>query len=266
MNSKKQNISQSSPAKKRIIDMMLGRSSEKVLDSETVVKETKARVLNSIKHGFDYDNSIWVRETSDVLRKHVNSKISLFIIFVDIVGYTQMSLNFPGKKMADIVSSFSQEMGFVIKRHGGHLLKYVGDSVIGFFIGEETPAHVADDVLNCAKSMISVVESRMNPILESDNHPSLSVKVGIDFGKNNIVRYGTNKRSSPIDIIGIPINIAAKIVARAKPNEILIGKDPYEKLHPSLKMQFREIKWPQDQWNYLDKEKREPYKIYTNCL
>lgn len=215
MTREKQNISPPSSTKKRIIDMMLGRSAEKVLDSETVVKETQARVFNSIKHGFDYDNSVWVKEASDVLRKHVNSKISLFIIFVDIVGYTQMSLNFPSKKVSDIVSSFSQEMGFVIKRHGGHLLKYVGDSVIGFFMGEEAPAHIADDVLNCAKSMISVVESRINPILELDNHPSLSVKVGIDFGENTIVRYGPDKRRSPIDIIGIPINIAAKIVAQA---------------------------------------------------
>ena len=265
MNKEKQNPSQPLPTKKRIIDMMLGRNPEKVLDSASIMKETKERVSNSLKHGFDYDNSIWVKEASDVLRKYVDSKISLFIIFVDIVGYTQLSLNFPSK-VADIVSSFSQEMGFVIKHHGGHLLKYVGDSVIGFFIGEEAPAHVADDVLNCAKSMISVVETRINPILESDNHPGLSVKVGIDFGENNVVRYGPDKRKSPIDIIGIPINIAAKIVAQAKPNEILIGKEPFEKLHPSLKMQFREIKWAQNQWNYFDKEKKELYKVYTNSL
>lgn len=45
-----------------------------------------------------------------------------------------------------------------------------------------------------------------------------------------------------------------------------MGKDPYDKLHPSLRMKFREVKWPQDKWNYLDKEKNELYKVYTNCL
>src|SRR5574338_517084 len=139
-----------------IIDMMLGGGKSGTLDSESLIKETQKRVWSSLKKGYEYDYSI--DESDAFLRNHVSQKIHMIVMFVDLVGSTDMALLLPPEKLGIIISSFSQEMRFVIKHHGGYVLKYVGDAVIGYFVAEESPLVVADNAVNCAKAMIDVIE------------------------------------------------------------------------------------------------------------
>ena len=52
------------------------------------------------------------------------------------------------------------------------------------------------------------------------DYPKLSIKIEIDEGENVIVQYGHDK-SSPIDILGYCMSIAAKITSLADPNTIV---------------------------------------------
>lgn len=161
----KDRMDNSSPSLNGIVDMMLGRSSDKILDVASMIDETQERIDRSLKKGFEYDHSVWIMETLDFLRKYVNSKLSLFVIFVDLVGSTKMSFELPDDKVAVIISSFTQEMGYVLKYHNGYLLKYVGDAIIGFFVGQENAIQIADKTINCARSMMDVIDKGINPIL-----------------------------------------------------------------------------------------------------
>ena len=246
---------------KDIVDMMLGGNRSERVDTETLIKEVQKRVWSSLKKGYKYDD--YFRNDSDkFLREHVSSKVKMIIVYVDLVGSTQMTLELPTEKLAIIISSFSQEMGFVIAHHGGYVLKYVGDAVIGYFVAQENLLVAADNAVNCAKSMISVIERGINPILNEYDYPDLYVKIGMDFGENTIVRYGSDESKSHVDILGPGMSIAAKITGAAKPNQILIGEDVYEKLHPTLKQTFKEIE-PSDKWDYRDRETGEIYSVYA---
>jgi class 3 adenylate cyclase len=174
-----------------------------------------------------------------------------------------MTLLLPSEKLGIIVSSFSQEMRSVIRHHGGYVLKYVGDAVIGYFIAEENPLVVADNAVNCAKAMIDVIERGINPILSEYDYPELRVKIGMDFGENVIVRYGSDEARSHVDILGPAVSIAAKITALSKPNQILVGEDIYEKLHPNLKKLFELEEWPESHWSYQDKKTGKLYRVYA---
>jgi len=173
-----------------------------------------------------------------------------------------MTLELPTEKLAIIISSFSQEMGFIIRYHNGYVLKFVGDAVIGYFAAQESPLVAADNAVNCAKSMISVIERGINPILNEYDYPDLRVKIGMDFGENTIVRYGGDESNSHVDILGPGMSIAAKITSLAKPNQILVGEDVYEKLHPTLKQSFKEVEGL-GQWNYRDRETGQIYRVYA---
>ncbi|MGI0082173.1 MAG: adenylate/guanylate cyclase domain-containing protein [Nitrosopumilaceae archaeon] len=244
-----------------IIDMMLGSHRTGILDTESLIKEVQKRVWSSLKKGYEYDSSI--DDSDKFLREHVSSRQRMIALFVDLVGSTQMTLELPAEKVAIIISSFSQEMGFVIKHHDGYVLKYVGDAVIGYFVAEDNPLLAADNAVNCAKSMISVIERGINPILNEYDYPELRVKIGMDFGENTIVRYGSDKVKSHVDILGPAMSIAAKITNLARPNQILIGEDVYEKLHPTLKQSFKEVEWHGNQWDYHDRETGKPYRVYA---
>ncbi|MFB5616085.1 MAG: adenylate/guanylate cyclase domain-containing protein, partial [Nitrosopumilus sp.] len=190
-----------------VVDMLLSKNKNQILDSETMILETQKRVWGALKKGYEYSGLI--DESDAFLRKNVYSKLDMAVLYVDLVGSTTMTLEMPAEKIAIIISSFSQEMASVIRQHHGYVLKFVGDAVIGYFVGEGMI--VADNAVNCAKTMISVIQKGINPILDQYDYPDLMVKVGLDFGQNIVVRYGADVENSHVDLMGPAMNIAAKI-------------------------------------------------------
>jgi len=245
----------------KLVDMLIPQNDQqKVVDSETLIKETQKRVWAALKKGYEYVGSI--DESDKFLRQHVFSKVDMMVLYVDLVGSTAMMLELPEEKLAIIISSFAQEMAAVIKQFDGYVLKFVGDAAIGYFIAEEGQLRVADNSVNCAKSMIAVIKKGINPILNQYDYPDLTVKIGIDFGKNIIVRYGADAEKSYVDLIGPPMNIAAKIQSFAKPDQILIGDDVYTRLHPSIQKSFEAVNWKNDEWNYRSRVTGKIYQVY----
>lgn len=249
-----------SESKNKVVDMLLSKSQDETLDSETMILETQKRVWGALKKGYEYSGT--VDESEQFLRKNVFSKLDMVALYVDLVGSTTMTLEMPAEKIAIIISSFAQEMAAVIRQHHGYVLKFVGDAVIGYFVADENGLLVADNAVRCAKSMISIIEKGINPILNQYDYPDLMVKIGIDFGQNIVVRYGSDETQSHVDLMGPAMNIAAKIQSMAKPNQILIGNDVYEKLHPSSQKEFRAIIWRNNEWRYRSRITGEIYKVY----
>ena len=244
-----------------VADMMLGKSSEKVIDSDTMIKETQQRIWSSLKKGIEYDATV---DRSDAyLRQHVHEKQSMLVLYVDLVGSTDITLTLPEEKIAIIISSFAQEMAFAIKHHGGFTLKFVGDAVIGYFINASSLI-AADNAISCAKLMRKIIEEGINPILNQYDYPDLFVKIGVDFGTNMIIRYGSDAEKSHVDILGPTMNIAAKIQGKAKPQEILIGEDVYNRIHPSVQKEFSKKVWEKDEWKYHNRDTGELYPVYCH--
>ena len=198
------------------VDMVLNRKGSKVVDSETLIKEAQKRVWASLKQGYEYEESV-LDESDTFLRDLVSSRVNMIVMYVDLVGSTDITLSLPEEKVAIIIRAFAQEMSNVVRQHDGYVLKFVGDAVLAYFVAEALPLIAADNAVNCAKSMLAVVEKGINPILNQYDYPELKIKIGMDFGKNIIVRYGASKEKSHVDILGPSMNIAAKIQSTAYP-------------------------------------------------
>jgi len=241
-----------------VVDMLLSKNQQQTLDSETMILETQKRVWAALKKGYEYSGLI--DESDNFLRKNVFSKLDMVVLYVDLVGSTTMTLEMPPEKIAIIISSFSQEMAAVIRQHHGYVLKFVGDAVIGYFVGDKM--QTGDNAVNCAKSMISIIQKGINPILNQYDYPDLMVKIGVDFGQNIVVRYGADAENSHVDLMGPAMNIAAKIQNMAKPNQILIGSDVYQRLHPSSQKDFIQVIWTKEEWKYRSRTTGETYNVY----
>jgi class 3 adenylate cyclase len=262
-NSSKQNQKseiQEPSSNPNVVDLLLGKEGEKVVDSETLIIETQKRIWAALKKGYEYAGTF--EESEKFLRKNVFSKIDMVVLYVDLVGSTSMTLELPEEKIAIIISSFAQEMANIIKQHKGFVLKFVGDAVVGYFVAEGNQTSPTDSSVACAKSMIKVIEKGINPILNQYDYPDLMVKIGMDYGANLVVRYGSDKEKSPVDIMGPAMNITAKIQSLARPNQILIGDDVYTRLHPSLQKTFEPVIWKQNEWKYRSRVTGEVYQIY----
>lgn len=248
---------------KSYIDMIF-QHGEKTVDSNTLIKASQNRVLNSVKNGIEYPP--FVDKSEEFLRNHVNSRVRIFVMYVDLVGSTNLTLSLPEEKVVTIISSFTQEMAYTVTQFGGYMLKFVGDAVLAYFNAENDLIYPADNIINCAKSMLRVITDGINPILTISGYPPLAAKIGIDHGQNIIVRYGSDKRKSHVDILGPSMNMAAKIQNMAKPNQLLIGGDVYSKLHPETQKSFTKKTFSNTKWKYHHRVTGEVYPIYAYAI
>jgi adenylate cyclase len=121
-------------------------------------------------------------------------------------------------------------------------LKYVGDAVIVYFpIIDNNFSLASNNAISCALNMVRIVEQGINPILEEFGFPRLQIKIGIDSGENAIVEYAFNIKDSHVDIIGYPMNIAAKIASSTPPNHLAIGIIAYRRLDPKVEYRLRKM-------------------------
>jgi len=231
-----------------------------IFDLHTLLTQRQDRLWNVLHERYKYNTSI--KRGQNFLLNHVDSKLSLVVMYADLVGSTKMSMTLPVEKMAKIIKVYSHELSSVVESYNGFVLKYVGDAVIAFFPAGFNKYLVCDKSFQCAKSMINVIENGINPIFEKDNYPKLGIKIGIDEGENVSIQYGYDK-SAPIDLIGYPMNIAAKITSLTGPNKISVGNNVYRLLHPSIQTKFHNMTLQENEWKYVDYEANSIYKVFT---
>jgi len=248
---------------KSYVDMIF-QDGEKTVDSNTLIIKAQNRVLNSVKNGIEYPP--FVDKSEEFLRNHVNSRVHIFVMYVDLVGSTNLTLSLPVEKIVTIVSSFAQEMAYTVTQFGGFMLKFVGDAVLAYFNAENELIYPADNIINCAKSMLKVITVGINPILTISGYPPLAAKIGIDHGQNIIVRYGSDIKKSHVDILGPSMNMAAKIQNMAEPNQLLIGEDVYNKLHPETQKSFKKKTFSETKWKYHHRVTGKLYPIYAYTI
>jgi adenylate cyclase len=167
---------------------------DSVIDIERLIKDAQKRMWNALKLEPKFD--IPLEQTQEILEKFCDSKITLAILHVDLVGSTKLSMTLPTEKLAIIVQAFTQEMSLLISAYGGHVFKYVGDAILAFFFLRDNNMYLpCSNAANCARTMIRVMQNGVNPILNDNDYPEMGVRVGIDVGENVVVQYGWSTNS-----------------------------------------------------------------------
>jgi adenylate cyclase len=223
------------------------------------LKAAQARVRQTLDKGVQIDLS--TESCKRFLRRKVNQKVAVVILYVDIDGSTKMSMTLSPEKFATILHVFSQEMSLTTSEYGGHVLKYVGDAIIALFPAEYDSSQASKNALDCAKEMQRIIKESINPELSARQLPELSVKMSIDYGYVQVVLYGKSIDRSHIDIVGSSISVAAKMISLAKTWQIVIGQSMYENV--DNKQNFREMNVDHTTWTYIDEKSGSNYKLYT---
>lgn len=247
-----------------IIDILLNKNPDKAIDSDTLIKNVQNRINNALENGYEYTRVI--DSSEKFLRKNVFEQIDMAVLYVDIVGSTKISMALPSDKLSVMISSFSQEMSYVIEKFGGYVLKFVGDAVIGYFVKNEEKQIPAEYcAVACAESMMKAVKQGINPILsEKIGLSEINIKIGVDFGRNVVVRYGADEKNAFVDLLGPTMNMTSKIQNLAKTNQIIVGQKIYSKLDPYMQEFFIEMTDKQvDPLQYYSDDPERVYPVYV---
>ncbi|MEP0826356.1 MAG: adenylate/guanylate cyclase domain-containing protein [Nitrososphaera sp.] len=219
----------------------------------------QARVRQTLDKGVQIDLS--TDQCKRFLMRRVNQKIAVAILYVDLDGSTKLSMSIEPNKFATILHVFSQEMSLLISEYGGYILKFVGDAVIGLFPAEYDSRQAVKNAMDCAKGMREVIKKCINPELKTHGLPEIKAKISADQGDVQVVLYGKSLERSHIDIVGLSISMAAKMLPLAKTWEIVVGQSVYEKL--ADREGFDEIKVDHARWTFFDERNGISYKIYS---
>jgi class 3 adenylate cyclase len=239
-----------------------------VVDLDKAIKLAQERVWKALKVESRFDLS--GEETDEVLARLAKSKTMLVILHIDLVGSTRMSSSLPADRLAAIIQAFTQEMSITISAYGGYVLKYVGDAILAFFLAGDDKYLPCVNAVNCARSMVKIVRDGINPILNQYDYPEINVRVGIDLGETVVVQYGWDtfnvdgkKLKRPhYDILGYTINIATKMTALAKPDQIVVGQMVYDVLDERQKSTFHPLRISPEVWNYVSDYSQGIYPLY----
>ena len=218
----------------------------------------QARVRQTLDKGVQIDLS--TESCKRFLRRKVNQKVGVVILYVDIDGSTKMSMALSPEKFAAILHVFSQEMSLVTSEYGGYVLKYVGDAIIALFPAEYDRGQASKNALECAKDMQRIIRECVNPELSTRRVPEITVKMSIDYGDVQVVLYGKSIDRSHIDIVGSSISMAAKMIALAKTWQIVIGQSMAENLDNTQNVV--EMNIDRTRWTYIDEKTGCGYRLY----
>ena len=145
---------------------------------------------------------------------------------VDIINSTKVSANLHEREWCKYYVVFLNSMTKILKKFGAVPLKNGGDSILYYFPQSEDLKN-KDGFLGCLECNLAMVEAHqlISESVEMQGLPSLDYRISSDYGKVVIMEPNS---LSPIDIIGPPVNMCAKINHTASKNGIVIGGDLYQ--------------------------------------
>ena len=178
------------------------------LVSEIRVKNRLARTLLETYVGSHAGELILAGAT----RRGTGTTVRAAIMICDLRDFTHISDNWPRDDVIDLLNGYFDAMSEPIARHGGEILKFIGDGLLAIFPLDHPDA--------CANLLRAVSEGRqamiaLNRTNSEAGRAPLNYGIGIHVGD---VMYGNIGSSARLDftVIGPAVNMASRLEALTK--------------------------------------------------
>jgi adenylate cyclase len=178
------------------------------LVSEIRVKNRLARTLLETYVGSHAGELILAGAT----RRGTGTTVRAAIMICDLRDFTHISDNWPRDDVIDLLNGYFDAMSEPIARHGGEILKFMGDGLLAIFPLSEPSA--------CADLLRAVAEARqaMSALNEKNTEAGrapLNFGIGVHVGD---VMYGNIGSSARLDftVIGPAVNMASRLETLTK--------------------------------------------------
>lgn len=149
------------------------------------------------------------------------------ILFVDIRGFTRMTLTTDPDVMVETLNAYFTSMQRIIFRTRGTVERFGGDSILAYWgIIDDGDVDAPVHALRAALAM-QVEMFRLNPELVAAERPPIRVGIGLNSGEVVAGDVGSAERYE-FTIFGDAINMAARFESLAKAWEVIAGQATIE--------------------------------------
>jgi class 3 adenylate cyclase len=136
-------------------------------------------------------------ETLQITRAPVAERVLTTVMFTDIVGSTECAAALGDARWRDLIARHDELVRAQIWRHRGREVKTLGD---GFLVTFDSPGRA----IRCARA----IGEALGPL-------ELQIRAGLNTGECELLAG---------DVVGLAVNIAARIGALAGAREVLVSR------------------------------------------
>src|SRR5262245_12632525 len=129
--------------------------------------------------------------------------------FADLVGSTSLHERLDAESARRLMDGYYASLRAVVVAHGGTVVKLLGDGVMAAF---GVPRVAEDDAIRAVRAAVAMQEA----VRTLPDH-GLGLRVAVNTGEV-VVRADQN------DVVGDPVNVAARLQAQAQDGDVLIGE------------------------------------------
>lgn len=150
----------------------------------------------------------------DKLRRNIT------VLFTDLKGSTAYFEKYGDSAGLLMVHQCNTTLGQIVEKHGGRVIKTIGDAVMAAF--EDCHEGIAA-AIEMQEAITSVTYGKQGP-------EKISIRIGLNYG------LGIVKSN---DVFGDVVNVASRVEGAASPEQILISNSLYEAVAPSRRFNVR---------------------------
>ena len=148
---------------------------------------------------------------ADAERRH------LTVMFVDLVGSTEMASKFDPEDMRNVITGYQNTVAGVVARFEGFVAKFMGDGVLCYF---GWPRASEDDAERAVRAGLAIIAS----VKESSGADgvALASRVGIATGVvivGDLIGSGATQEAA---VVGETPNLAARLQGLAQPDQLVL--------------------------------------------
>jgi class 3 adenylate cyclase/pimeloyl-ACP methyl ester carboxylesterase len=144
------------------------------------------------------------------------------ILAADVAGYSRLMSGDEAGTLAALQAHRTEAISPAIARHGGRIVKLMGDGILAEFASAVEAVACADEV----QKEMAVRNAGAAP------GRGMQLRIGIHIG--DVIAEGD-------DIYGDGVNIAARLEAVAEPGGICLSRQAYEQVDGRLSLTYREL-------------------------
>jgi class 3 adenylate cyclase len=150
--------------------------------------------------------------------------VEVTVIFADLSSFTELTHELGHERTHEVVDTFLRMASDILVKHGAFIDKYLGDAVMALF---NVPLRHRDHPKRAVMAA-SEIQSGL-AVLRERFMLDLQASVGIATGWARVGRVGSQD-SKDYTAMGDVVNLAARLQGKARPGEIVVSKESYERV------------------------------------
>jgi len=178
------------------------------------------------------------RVLSGQITRGTGDSVEAAIWFSDLRGFTAMSESRGRDELLGLLNQYFDHMAVPVEKHGGEILKFIGDAVLAIFpLGDGTGGDACERALNAAIEAQLAMTSLNEEQADADGS-ELACGIGLHVGE---VMYGNIGSTNRLDftVIGPAVNLTSRIegMCRKLGQNVLISDDFAKRLGKDVRRQ-----------------------------